>query len=413
MGDIEIRRLQPGEERRFLDSVRIPFLEGSSPAENEARNDRWIRRLETNRAWVAVDAGRFVGNCDIHPLDVGVPAAPGQPCPLIRMGGVSAVGVHPTHRRRGILTRMMAEMLAACWAAGEPLAGLIASESSIYGRYGFGLASDTASVTIDSEHARMRPAAPRLDLALIDRSEAAKVLPDLYDRHRRTRPGEVSFGPVRWEAFLADEPEDRHGATGLMIAACDDGYVAYRARHDGEPATLVVEQLRGLTDDVEAGLWQYLFDVDLARMVTAKRRPVDEPLRWRLADPRQLQMTLDDHLWVRVLDVPAAFEGRGYAAEERLVFDVVPPAVPEAGGTAVGTWVLDAGPDGASCRPAGAGDDADIRLDVSALGSLYLGGFSASALAAGGRVEELRPGGVAVADRVLRTHRSPLTVTGF
>ncbi|HWE54776.1 MAG TPA: GNAT family N-acetyltransferase [Acidimicrobiales bacterium] len=412
MADIEIRRLQAGEEQRFIDSVRIPFLDPAT-SDNERWTERWIKHLEVDRAWAAVDAGRFVGNCAIYSLDVSLPAGPGQPCPIVKMGGVTAVGVHPTHRRRGILTRLMAEMLSDGRARNEPVAGLIASESLIYGRFGFGLATESASVTIDSEHAQMYRPAPELDLELIDVNEAVKVLPDLYDRHRRTRPGEVHLSPVGWENRLADDPDDRRGSSGLMIAVCDEGYVAYRAKRDEEPATLIVENLRGLTDEVEAGLWQYVFDIDLARTVTSHRRPVDEPLRWRLVDPRQLKMTLDDHLWVRVLDVAAAFEARGYASEGRLVFDVAAPPVPLADDAVPGRWVLEAGADGAICRAAGAGEEADIRLDVTALGALYLGGFPASALAAAGRISEVRPGGVAVADRLLRSHRSPLTVTGF
>ena len=159
-----------------------------------------------------------------------------------------------------------------------------------------------------------------------------------------------------------------------------------------------------------------MLDLDLIGRVTAKRRPVDEPLRWRLADPRHLRMVgLDDRLYIRLLDVPAALEARGYRREGRLVLDVVPPRDTLDGqpDVAPGRWVLDAGPDGASCRAARAGEDADLRLGVTELGALYLGGFPASSLAAAGRVSELRPGGLDRADGLLATWPAPLTVTGF
>ena len=130
-----------------------------------------------------------------------------------------------------------------------------------------------------------------------------------------------------------------------------------------------------MTGAVEAALWRFVLDLDLIGRVTALRRPLDEPLRWRLADPRQLQVThVEDRLYVRILDVPAAFAARGYRREGRLVFDV--QSLPAGDGkpdATPGRWVLDAGPDGATCRPARAGENADLRLGVTELGALYLG----------------------------------------
>ena len=415
-----IRRLEPGEEEAFLRSVRVPFLDPATGAQDEAAwVERAIRNTEVDRSWVAVDGGRFVANCGIHTLDVTLPAAPGSPGLVIPMGGVTAVGVHPTHRRRGLLRQMMAEMLADSRARREPVAGLIASESVIYGRFGFGLATELATYAIDSREARMLDGAPQLDMQLLEREEAAKILPDLFDRQRRVRAGEPSRGPVVWEDYVADGPDRRHGGRPAFVAACDDGYIVYRSIQD-EPTNwrrdrVIVEELRGLTPEVEAGLWQFVFDIDLTDQVTALRRPVDDPLKWRLADPRQLRLQMvDDRLHLRVLDVPAAFEARGYRQDGRLVLDVLPPPVDGGpGDTVPGRWVLEAGPDGASCRAARAGEDADLRLDVTALGSLYMGGFPASLLAAAGRVEELTAGALRRADRVLTTWPAPLTGTGF
>ena len=158
-----------------------------------------------------------------------------------------------------------------------------------------------------------------------------------------------------------------------------------------------------------------MLDLDLVRRVTFTHCAVDESNRWRLVDPRQLQTNgIDDRLYVRILDTAAAFEARGYQAEGRLVFDVLPPAASEGSAdSAPGRWVLEAGPDGASCRRAQAGEDADLRLELPALGTLYMGGFPASLLAAAGRVEELRAGSLHVADALLTTRPAPRSGTGF
>ncbi|HET6963255.1 MAG TPA: GNAT family N-acetyltransferase [Acidimicrobiales bacterium] len=420
MGEIPVRRIEPDEGDAFIRSVRVPFLDPATNAEEErAWTERAVRRLETGRCWVAEDDGRFVANCEVRTMDLTVPSSPGSACPVMAMGGVTAVGVHPTHRRRGLLGRMMAEMLDDSRRRGEPVAGLIASESVIYGRFGFGLATDSATLAIDTREAAMLVPPPALDLRLVERDEAAKVLPELFDRQRTGRAGEVCRPTPFWEELLSDEPKRRQsGAAGLFVAVCDEGYVAYRALEDHsnwKRDQIIVEELRGTTAEVEAGLWQYVFGIDLTDQVSAPRRAIDEPLRWRLADPRQLRTTeIEDRLYLRILDVTAAFETRGYRDSGRLVLDVLPPPARAGAEDPVpGRWLLEVGPDGASCRGAAREEQADLRLDVTALGSLYMGAYPASLLAAAGRVEELTAGSLAAADRLLTTSPAPLTVTGF
>ncbi len=419
--DVEIRPLQPGEELAFVQSERVPFLDpATDDAEARHADERAVAHLETDRAWVAMDRGRMVGNANIYSLDLTLPAFPGQPAPIRPLAGVSGVGVHPTHRRRGLLRRLMAAMLEDARTRDEPLAGLLASESVIYGRFGFGHATTLMEVTVDSLRSDFLVAAPELDLRLIDRDEAAKILPELFDRLRRGRAGEPSRDAGVWEDYLDDRPSRRHGASGQFVAVCEQGYVSYRA-YDAdimraEYPTVVIEELRGQTPDVEAALWRFVFDLDLVGDVRAKRRPVDEPLRWRLADPRQLKVdVVRDRLYLRVLDVATALESRGYRRAGRLVLDVLPSADQADNGPdpAVGRWVLEAGPDGASCRSVRNGENADLRLGVTELGALYLGGVAASTLAAAGRVDELRPGSLDRADALLATTPAPLTGTGF
>ncbi len=419
--DAVVRRLRPGEEPAFRRSVQVPFLEPfAGDPDQVTDHEMWAATFEPGRAWVVDDGGRFAGNAAIDSLDVTLPAATGRPCPTTPMAGVTAVGVHPTHRRRGLLSQLMAAMHDDARERGEAVAGLEASESIIYGRFGYGLAATVAEYSIESRASAFAVAAPAVDLALVDKDEALKVLPEIFDRQRRTRAGEINRGPGHWNQLLADRPHHRRGASARFHAVCDEGYVLYRAGRDtnvfrGKRADLVVEELRGTSPEVEAALWRFVFDVDLIGRVTVVRGPVDEPLRWRMADPRQLRTVgIEDRLYVRVLDPGAAFEARGYQAEGRLVLDVLAPTVPDTGADAApGRWVLEAGPEGASCRRARRGEDPDLRLGLPALGTLYMGGFPASQLASGGRVEELRAGGLSMADRLLTTRPAPRSGTGF
>ncbi len=417
-----MRQLAPDEIPAFIRSVRVPFLDPFGAGEvDEPWVARTAARIEPDRAWVVVDDDRFVANCCIYSMNVTVPSASGEAnCPTLPMGGVSAVGVHPTHRRRGHLTAMMTAMLDDCRRRGEPLAGLIASESSIYGRFGFGSATDAVTATIDKRRAVMArpPALP--PLRLLEPEEALEVLPGLFDRLRRGRPGQVDMHPTRWADLVADDhPGGRDGFSRPFFAVGDDGCALYRARErgggEGDGEELSVLYLGGSSAEVEAGLWRFLFEVDLVERVVAPFRPVDDPLRWRLADPRQLRIdALGDRLHLRVLDMAAAFERRGYRGSDRVVIEVEPPAVDCGDDDAVlGRWVLEAGPEGASCRRARPAEGPDLRLGVAALGSLYLGGHPATLLASAGLVEESTRGALGAADRLLTSRPVPATAFGF
>jgi len=398
----------------------VPFLNPfAGDPDQVADFEMWASTSEPDRTWVVDTGDRFAGNSATYSMRVTVPAAPGQPCPTVPMAGVTAVGVHPTHRRRGLLRQLMAAMHADARTRGEPLSGLEASESVIYGRFGYGLAANVAELSIDSRASTFGVPTPAIEVTLIDREEALRVLPEIFDRQRRTRAGEVDRSPAVWSRHLADVPHHRRGTSAYFHAVCDGGYVSYRADLDtnvfqGQRTRITIEELRGMTAEIEAALWRFVLDLDLVGEVVVKRAPVDEPVRWRLADPRQLRITgVEDRLYIRILDTAAAFSARGYQVEGGLVLDVLPPVASEEADPAPGRWVLEAGPDGATCRRANRGEDADLRLGLSALGSLYMGGFPASLLAAGGRVEELRPGGLSKADRLLATWPAPRSGTEF
>jgi predicted acetyltransferase len=331
------------------------------------------------------------------------------------MAGVCMVTVHPTHRRRGILRRVMAAQLDDIAGRGEPLAGLTASEASIYERFGYGTGTFTTRWELEASHAHLQHA-PRSDgcVRMVSGADGAAAAHAVYEPLARTRVGELSrprewwpklFEPTRkGPRFFAAVHDDAHGnpdafARYVIDAHWPDGVAANKLR---------VLEVQAVDADAEAAMWSFLFGVDLVGTITAGERPVDDPLRWRLPDARRLRVRqLRDHLWVRVLDVATALAARTYGTEDTLVIELHDEFRPETSGT----WLIDGGPDGASCartdRPG------DIALSAADLGALYLGGVPASTLAAAGRVRELTSGAIARADRMLLVHPSPWCTTHF
>lgn len=422
MSTVEVRRIGADEVRAFVVSEHVPFLESL----DEDDVGRVMAPVEPERSWAGVDDGRFVATAGILTRDVTVPGPPVGPCPTVAMAGVTAVGVHPTHRRQGLLRRLMTAMLDDARDRGEPLAGLFASESSIYGRFGFGTATVSTTLAIDRRRSQFAFPAPALRLRVAGAEEAGNVLPALFERLRTGRAGEVDRNRSTWKNILAAPRPGSAGAGGARHwAIADDGYVAYRARaapQDGRAADgrMVVEvaDLFGATPEVEAALWRFVLDIDLVEKVVAPVRPVDEPVRWRLVGPRQLQtQAVTDRLWLRPLDVPQALAARRSTVSGAVVIDVVGSAegpVADADRDRVlGPWSIESGPEGTDVGRPRSGAGSDLRLGIAELGALYLGGVSATTLAGAGRIEADRPGALAAADRVFGAATAPLTSTDF
>ncbi|MFF5448238.1 GNAT family N-acetyltransferase [Streptomyces sp. NPDC012888] len=327
---------------------------------------------------------------------------------------VSAVAVLPTHRRRGLLSRMMAAELAASQARGDVLCTLIAAEYPIYGRFGFGPATHAAEWEVDVPRTGLDPRRPspagggRIDL--VDVAEVRRVGPALHERFRAVTPGAVGRDQRWWNlATGLEETSDRpyrpsFHAVYRSASGEVEGLAVYRADDQWTDAkvpsnTLSVKDLIALTPQAERELWYFLCSVDWVVRVRTGYRPPDDVLPDLLPDPRSARMlTSADFLWVRLLDVVRALEARTYAVPGTLVLEVE-----DGSGPAGGRYRLDAGTGG--CERTGA--PADLTLGVDVLGALYLGDASAARMAALGRITEHRAGAVELADAVFRTGRRP------
>jgi predicted acetyltransferase len=408
--DIDIRPITPEQGDQFSDVLATAFGETLSE-EERADHDRWF---EYDRSIAAFDGDRMVGTGGAYSMDLTLPGLT-----TIPIGGLTAISVLPTHRRRGILRSMIAYHFEEVERRGELVSALGASESVIYGRFGYGLATTFADYEIDPRRGQfLRPVASRGRLRLLGPEETAKIVPPLYDRYRRGQPGELSRPQAWWDVYARDPEWSRQGASRHYDVVYEsgpgrvDGWVSYRIESrwpNGLAANIVkVRMLVGLTVEAEAALWRYLLDLDLAGTIKLIDRPVDDPVRWRLADPRRLRVTeVGDQLWVRLLDLPGALAARRYAVDDALVLEVSDTLRPRN----QGRFRLEGGPDGATCEPTTA--EPDLALDVADVGAAYLGGASLASLARAERVAERTPGALLRADRMFAASPPPICTTHF
>jgi predicted acetyltransferase len=406
--DLPIRPVTADELPGFLHAEEISFGERATPASIEDLS----KIFEPDRTLAVHDGERIVATTAAFSFEVTVPGNRQLPA-----AGVTAVGVHATHRRRGLLTRLMARQLDDVAERGEPLAILGSSEGGIYGRYGYGPATFYSKVEVEKVKAQLTGEPEPGRLVLLDKAEAKKLIPPIYDRVRRQTPGAISRSDAWWPGLI-DDPEHRREGSGERFDVIHervpgevDGYVSYRFSHARESGrrrnVLLVLEVYGLDDQVRTALWRYVLGVDLVDVVHAYCA-VDEPIGWRLTDLRQWRTVhTGDMLWARVLDVPVALSARTYEVGDRLVLRVEDPFRPQSGGT----FELEGGPDGAACRPVTA--EPDLVLGASQLGSAYLGGVRLATLARAGLVTEVTPGALGRADRMFVTPRAPWCDTDF
>lgn len=396
--DLELRPVTEDEYPAFVRAVGAQFGEHVRELDVE-----WARRqMELERTMAVFDGDEIVGTASAWSFDLTVPGGAAVPT-----AGVTFVGVRATHRRQGLLRRMMARQLDDVAARGEPLAALTASESVIYGRFGYGVASVKREWSLRREGTELLQA-PRASgrIRIISAEEATKVLPGIYAEAIGRIPGAITRSEARWGSWFADFEDERRGASALFFAVHEGGgYVAWR--RNGE-AVLIVHELHAVDDEVEAALFQFVLDIDLVREIRARRRPVDERLVWRLADPRRLVVEHEvDDLYVRIVDPAGALAARRYGTDDDLVLELHDPFRPANDGR----WLVAGGPDAASAERTTM--DADLVLGAVELGSIYLGGVRPSLLARAGRIEERRPGALRRADAFFASASAPWLTTGF
>jgi len=393
---IEVRVCAPEDLRGAMAPIWHYF--GAVPGDEDI--DRFAPILLPERTHAAFDGDRIVGGTGAYLFDTTVPGG-GQ----VPTAGVMGVGVLPTHRRRGALTQLMHRQLADAHERGEPLATLYATEAMIYTRFGYGPAALAGDIELPKEHTRLREDEPIGQARIVEtEEEALELLPGIYDRVQVETVGMFTRSPGWWKARRLARSSMRKGGEQVRVAIEIDGaleaYALYRLdfglRHMVTESKLDVTEALGTSPRALAAIWRYLLAIDWVARIDASWLPVDHPLFFWLREPRRLQFTAVEGLWVRVVDVGAALAARSFG-EGSVVLDLSDDVCP----WNQACWQVE---NGAVDRTDA---EADVALDASALGSVYLGGFTFDQLVRAGRVEELKPGGVERADALFRTARQP------
>jgi len=402
-----VRTISAGEIEEWLNSLGRSFFMHTA----EGKPSYYLGLADLSRTRAALDGDRIVATMRSFPTSLTVPG-PSE----VDVSALTAVSVAASHRRRGLLRQMMRGELDDAKARGEVASILLASEYPIYGRYGYGAATRSATYEIDTEGLGfLRETVGTFEI--VELAELRAIAPTIYDRFRSSQPGAIGRDEGWWDRATrrvevpGAQPDKGFQCVYRGPGGEPEGYASYVGAIDWShlPLTgdLQLNELVSTTPDAYQALWAFAVDMDLQSKVVAHQRPCDEVLPLLVEDARKIkQVACHDFLWVRLLDVAAALGARRYATGGAVVIEVRDQL-----GLASGTFALDGGPDGASCVPSTA--TADLSVTVGALSAAYLGGEGFARLAAAGLAEERRAGAVDLAHRMFTTARAPWCTTFF
>ncbi|WP_324645188.1 GNAT family N-acetyltransferase [Pseudarthrobacter sp. LT1] len=427
-GNYEIRRFEPAAKEDPAYPQTVDWMRAVAFGFHDARrsDERVDRGIGMQRADGRVMTGAYqAGPVADHALGANVPVATfGTFNKTMNIGFgrmldtrlVTAVTVRTSHRRRGLLRRMMAEELGLARREGLAMAALTASEASIYSRFGFGVATREQSIKVDTSRRFVlnHHATGRVEVA--DPKVLLDLAPKVFEQLHRLTPGSIGrhefYRQLASGSISRAEDEDPKVKVALHYGpdGAVDGYVSYKfAGWDARPYTMEVVDLVAATDHAYLELWQYLGAIDLVESVTWEEAMVDDPLPWALEDSRCVEASEPrDMLWLRILDVPEALAARYYPSDGRLVLEVGDPL-----GFTAGTFVLEVDGGQAAVERAGAGERPDLAMDVSALSSIYLGGVCPVTLAAAGKISEHVKGAAFRARQMFAVERATHCMTHF
>jgi predicted acetyltransferase len=410
LATLRLDHVSPEEFTEFHRAVQRGF-QGEVP-DQVIEDDRELFELDRTFGF-RVD-GRWVSSFTAFTRKIVVPGGA-----WVAAAAVTAVTVTAPYRRRGLLAQMMRHQFEDSLRRDEPLAVLWASESVIYGRFGYGQAAPRLRL---SGRTRSTAFLPEVDLGSgsvdeVTREQFLEVAPAIRDAASEGLAGTLDR-PGRWREKVVYDPEHwRVGASALRFVlhfgpdGTPDGASTYRIKDDsdihGPNSEVRIEEIDALNPHARARLWRYMLDLDLVRTFLCRNAAPDDPLRHLLAEPRAVHSELLDGLNLRILDIRSALSARRYATDIDVVITVRDDIVKANNGS----FQLIGGPDGA--RVTRSRRKPDLSMNIRDLGTVYLGGTSISEMHSAGLVTEHRPGAVSTASAAFRAERDPFCADVF
>lgn len=357
--------------------------------------------LEPGRTLGAFVGGQLVGTADAVTSRMTLPGGA-----LVGHAAVTHIGVLPAFTRRGVATELIRHQLRDVAARGEVVASLRASEATIYGRYGYGVASSSQTVEVHTARAALRPGVgPGGPVRLVDAAQAWDLLPRVYAENRPSRPGSIDRPDAWWRGLrlrVESSPQPSYVAVHGDPGA-ESGFARYRPVDTdrwfvSDQRTIAVEDFFAPTPAAYLGLLRFLLGLDLIDRVVFWMLPMDDPLPWLLADRRAARVTaVHDETWLRVIDVPRALGARRYAGDAAVTLDVKDSVLRDNSGR---FEVSGDGAERTGLRP-------QLEVGVEGLAAVLLGGATWRDLAVAGLARADDPMAIAVADRLFAVPQSP------
>jgi predicted acetyltransferase len=412
MATFQIRPLTE-DELPALEYVDQHAFNGRPDTERHRAN--WLARLELDRTLGAFDGPTLAGVTGVYSFRMRVPGA------MAAVAGVSMVAVLPSHRRRGALTGLMRRQLADVAGRGEAVAALFASETPIYGRYGYGRASWHLTLTLGRGHGALAagvPTDPGLRLRIAEPQSAHTEMGKVYELAMAERPGLYARTEPWWDRLTHGPDSDTSPLMRCVLVEDDAGprgYALFNSEGQWEwekgtflPAGFLdVHEAIAVDPAAAAVLWSDVLSRDLITTFRLHMLPVDDPLLDLLADSRLGRPRISDGLWVRVVDVGKALAQRRYACPVDVVIEVNDELCPQNQGRWRLTAATTSAPSGFSGTCERTTAPADLVLPVRALGAAYLGGTRLGPLAAAGLVTEVTPGAIAALSTAMSWDPAP------
>jgi len=412
-----VNPIDPEEIPDWARAMTSTFLDDPAGPDFVRRRELLTRAWEPERAWGARAHGTWVATLRTETRMLSIPG-PGTATSDLRADALTNVTVAASHRRQGLMRRMLTGSLRAARERGDALSILLAAEWPIYGRFGYAPATLSADYVLRRSRAGSATAGDPSRVRIVDSPQFGRVAPEVFAAARRQRAGQLDREGSWWDRVLGlgDFARSPSVPPNLCVHESDagpDGILAWKG--DGgfglvPPFGRVdVSWLTAATDEAYRNLWSYLTGIDIVDEIRLSGRPVDERVRWLLPDARTLVTTEQvDFLWVRLLDVPAALTARRYAVPGAVVLEVIDSGYDD---FTAGRYRLAADGDEVTCEPTDR--SADVVLDQRALASIYLGGFRLEALTLDGAVREETPGALSRMSVMFSTPLAPWDATWF